>query len=345
MNDCKVTIQIVTWNSMKYLPECLNSIFAQTYRDFHILVIDNNSQDGTVQFLRTNYPDISLIQNNKNLGFSKGNNQGIRLINSPYVVLCNSDIILEPNWLELMVATAELPENLNYGSFGGKLLKLKVIGGDLNEVEKTEVIDSCGLKLLKSHLVVEIAAGEDVRAVLQKQEVFGHSGALVMYRMQALQDCIMRYVGAPDGECFDEDFFLYKEDVDLAWRLQLMGWKSLMDPSIIAYHVRSASGSENRSVKEILNNRKTKSKLANFYSYRNHFLMLIKNESASIFFKYFFYIFWYELKKFIYVLLFEAGSLKAFGQILSLWPRMKKKRKFLFAEAKVSPDYMKRWVS
>ena len=84
-----------------------------------------------------------------------------------------------------------------------------------------------------------------MRAVLSRQEVFGNSGALVMYRMEALRDCIMKYSGAPDGECFDEDFFLYKEDVDLAWRLQLVGWKSLMDPGIIAYHVRSVSGSEN----------------------------------------------------------------------------------------------------
>ena len=69
MNNKKVTIQIVTWNSLRYLPECLNSIFVQTFRDFHVLIIDNNSCDGTVQFLRTNYPDISIIQNNKNLGF------------------------------------------------------------------------------------------------------------------------------------------------------------------------------------------------------------------------------------------------------------------------------------
>jgi GT2 family glycosyltransferase len=330
---------------MRYLPECLNSIFAQTFRDFHVLIIDNNSEDGTVQFLRNNYPDISIIQNNKNLGFPKGNNQGIRLINSPYVVLCNPDILMELNWLEMMVDLADRAENSKYGSFGGKLLKLKVIGGDLNEVEKTEVIDSCGLKLLRDHRVVEIGGGEDTRAVLQKQEVFGHSGALVMYRKEALADCIMKYPGAPDGECFDEDFFLYKEDVDLAWRLQLMGWKSLMDPSIIAYHVRSVNGSENRTVKTILSNRKTQSRLARFYSYRNHFLTLIKNETFSNLMKYFPFIFFYEFKKFIYIVFFETESLKSLGQIISLWPKMQKKRKFIFSVARVEANYIRKWIN
>ncbi len=345
MNNKKVTIQIVTWNSLRYLPECLNSIFVQTFRDFHVLIIDNNSCDGTVQFLRTNYPDISIIQNNKNLGFPKGNNQGIRLVNSPYLVLCNPDIILEPTWLEKVVELADLPENYKYGSFGGKLLKLKVIGGDLNEVEKTEIIDSCGLKLLRNHQVVELGGGEDTRAVLTKQDVFGHSGALVMYRKEALHDCIMKYNGAPDGECFDEDFFLYKEDVDLAWRMQLMGWKSLMDPSIIAYHVRSTSGSENQKMKEILSNRKTQSKQAKFYSYRNHFLILIKNESFPNLLKYFLPIFWYELKKFCYILFFEAESLGSIRQVFSLWSKMQKKRKFIFSTMKVDVNYLRRWIN
>ena len=85
----KVTIQIVTWNSLKYLPFTLKSIFSQTYRDFQVLVIDNNSQDGTIDFLRQDYPEVAVFQNKKNLGFARANNQGIRLLHSPYILFCN----------------------------------------------------------------------------------------------------------------------------------------------------------------------------------------------------------------------------------------------------------------
>jgi len=121
----KVTIQIVTWNSMKYLPTCLKAIFDQSYKDFQVLVIDNNSMDETVDFIRKNYPEVAIFQNKKNMGFAKANNQGIKLLHSPYVLLCNPDIILEPDWLEKIMTNIESGEYSNIGSFGGKLLKLK----------------------------------------------------------------------------------------------------------------------------------------------------------------------------------------------------------------------------
>ncbi|MEK7167439.1 MAG: glycosyltransferase family 2 protein [Patescibacteria group bacterium] len=126
MSFPKVTIQIVSYNSRRYLPDCLKSILSQTYRDFQILVVDNNSLDGTADYLRHHHPEVAVFQNKQNLGFAKANNQGIRLLNSPYVVLCNPDIVLEPDWLEKIMVKAEDGSYAEYGSFGGRLLKLEI---------------------------------------------------------------------------------------------------------------------------------------------------------------------------------------------------------------------------
>lgn len=340
----KVTIQIVTWNSLKYLPFCLKSIFSQTYRDFQVLVVDNNSQDGTVSFLRNNYPDVTVFQNKKNLGFAKANNQGIKLFNSPYVVLCNPDIIMDNDWLEKIISRADSEKYSDYGSFGGKLLKLKVINADYGEFDKTNIIDSCGLKISKNHQIAEIGAGKE-NCDLNEGEVFGHSGALVMYRRIALDNCLYKSKSNLSGEYFDEDFFFYKEDVDLAWRMQLAGFKSLFVPEANAYHVRSLAKQDVPSVMGLIKNRKCQSAMARQYSYRNHWLMLIKNESIKNLIKYSPFIFWYELKKMIYILLFEWSTWPAFGQVIAALPKIIKKRRYNFKRAEVRPEKIRRWIS
>lgn len=341
----RVTIQIVTWNSLKFLPDFLASIFAQTYRDFQILIIDNNSQDGTVKFLKADYPDVTVFQNNKNLGFSKAHNQGIKLLNSPYVLVCNPDIILEPAWLEIIMNRADDPKNEKFGSFGGKLLKMKIIDREINDIEKTNIIDSCGLKIFKNHRVADLGAGEISENFNQEQEVFGHSGSLVLYRREALENCLLKTKDQPQGEYFDEDFFFYKEDVDLAWRLQLYGWKSLLVPEATAYHARAISGSEKQKFWQIIRNKKYQSPLAKYHSYKNHLFLLVKNEFQANLVKYFFPIFWYELKKIIYVLLFEWSSLKAWWEFLRLLPKMKRKRKLIFSRIKIDNKYIQFWIN
>ncbi|MBI5765765.1 glycosyltransferase family 2 protein [Candidatus Falkowbacteria bacterium] len=353
MNFPRVTIQIVIWNSLKFLPDCLTSIFSQTYRDFQILVIDNESQDGAVKFLKANYPEVTVFQNNKNLGFAKAHNQGIKLLNSPYILVCNPDIILEPDWLEIIMNKADAPAstqrgepaNEKFGTLGGKVLKMKIINKEINDIEKTDIIDSCGLKIFKSHRVVELGAGELSDKFINKQEVFGHSGALVLYNRRALEDCLVKTQDRPQGEYFDEDFFCYKEDVDLAWRLQLNGWKSLLVPEATAYHVRTMAGSERKGMWKIMENKKNQSNFAKYYSYRNHFFVLIKNEFKANLIKYLPQIFWYELKKFIYTLIFEWSNLRVWGDIFILMPKMLRKRKLILNRAKANFNYIRKWIN
>ncbi|MFA6422676.1 MAG: glycosyltransferase family 2 protein [Candidatus Buchananbacteria bacterium] len=344
MSYPKVTIQIVTWNTLRYLTQCLSSIFAQSYRDFQVLVIDNGSQDGTLQFLKNDYPDVTVFQNHKNLGFAKANNQGIRLLNSPYMLLCNSDIFMESDWLEKAMALAESEKYSQYGSFGGKLIKMKLTG-ELREIEKTNVIDSCGLKILKNRQVVEIGAGEDSSGYNDRIDVFGQSAALALYRREALNNCAIKIGNQDEEEYFDEDFFSYKEDVDLAWRMNLFGWKSIYDPSLVAYHARSASGSEKTSMMDIIKNKGKQSELAKFYSYRNHFLLLKKNEFKKNFMKDFWTIFPYEMKKFFYFLLFDFKNLKAIGEVFKLGSKMKKKGDLIKNNSKASSEMINKWIN
>ncbi|MEI6288091.1 MAG: glycosyltransferase family 2 protein [bacterium] len=345
MSFPKVTIQLVTYNSAKYLPECLQSIFNQTYRDFQVLVIDNNSQDNTVEYLRRNWPQVAVFQNKHNVGFPKAHNQGIQLLKSPYVLLCNIDVVLEDDWLEKIMIEVESEKNSQVASFGGKLLKLKLLSGEIWELQKTDIIDSCGLKLLKNHQVVELGSGESKENFTHQQKVFGHSGALVMLRRLALEEIAIQLKGQNVPEYFDEDFFLYKEDVDLEWRLQLAGWSALFVPEAVAYHIRALAGTEGQKIMEIIKNKKKQSPLSKYYSYQNHFLLIIKNEFGKNIFKYLPQLMWYEFKKFIYILFFEIKNLKAIIKVFQLWPRMNKKRSLILGRAKVKAEDIRHWIN
>lgn len=350
MSRVKISIQIVTWNSLKFLPDCLESIFQQTFKDFLVLIIDNASTDGTIEFVEKNYPKVRIIKNSKNLGFARAHNQGIITTQSDYILVMNPDVILEPDFLEKLIEVAE--EDKRIGSLGGKLLKIKSGDQEIAERIKTNIIDSTGLKIFKSRRVIDRGEGEiDKGQYNQPEEVFGISGACVLYRRQALEDVLVPRIKADisvnprndqrksmftEGEYFDQDFFCYKEDIDLAWRLQLRGWKAIYLPEAKAYHFRSVSISE----------RFNKSPLVNFFSYRNHLWMLLKNDYFSNFLRHLWFIFWYQLSKELYLLFTQPDVL--FKGSLAFWQgfsKMYKKRKYIIKRAKIKAEEMRKWFN
>ncbi|MFA6526040.1 MAG: glycosyltransferase family 2 protein [Candidatus Buchananbacteria bacterium] len=343
MAQPQVTIIIVTRNSKMFMPSCLDSILNQTYKDLQTVVIDNDSSDGTLEFVRREFPMVGVVENNKNLGFARANNHGIRLFKSPYIVLCNPDIILEPDWLEKMMAAAVSEDNAKYSIFGCKLLKLKMINAEIGEMEKTTLIDSCGLKVLKNHRVVELGSGEDSKQFIDNQEVFGFSGALAMFKREALDKIILRDKYHAQDDYFDSSFFFYKEDVDLAWRLRLLGCKSLLIPEIAAYHLRAASGSERQGNLEIARHRNQKSDLANYYSYRNHLLVLLADEFVANLFIYSPQILWLEFRKLFYSAFFETRNLYALIEVAKMLPEIRAKRKNIFQRVKVTAKEIREW--
>jgi len=339
----RVAINIVVWNSMKFLPQALKSIAGQTHRDFSVLIIDNASSDGTADYVRAEHPQVGYLRNFKNLGFARAHNQGIAHAaahpdgDDPLVLVTNPDIVLEPDFLERLVAA--LDRRPDAGSAGGKLLRIfERDAGGLKEQVRTTDLDSAGLRLMRSRRAVDRGSGSaDDGRFDRPEEVFGLSGAAVLYRLSALRDA------ACGGEYFDEDFFAYKEDVDLAWRLRLKGRPALYVPSARAYHYRTAHGGEKATARQAAAGRRTRSKFVNFLSYRNHLLVLLKNEQSANFLRHFPFIFWYELRKFLYVLFREPSSLRAWPDLLRLLSKMRRKRRSIMRGAEVSAREMRRW--
>lgn len=342
MISSKLSINLVTWNGIKYIADCLDSIQKQTFKDYNVLIIDNGSNDGTVDFIKKNYPKIPVIKNFKNLGFAKAHNQGIKYSNSQYVLVLNQDIVLTPIYLAELMKVLENNEEVSCVS--GKLLKIRTLSDDLGGKIKTNIIDSTGLKMFKNRKVINRGMGEeDINQYNNLEEVFGLSATALLIRRDALNTIRISDKNRNIDEFFDEDFFSYKEDVDLSWRLQLLGWKSLYVPWAIAYHYRSASSSK-ETVKEIIKNRRRKSDFVNRLSYKNHLFTLLKNEHKINLLKNLPSILFYESKKFIFLMFIEPQnlyfSLKEFFKQLS---RIMIKRKINFSKIKVDSNYINKW--
>ena len=327
----KVSINLVTWNGERYIENCLRSIATQTFSDYSVIIIDNGSTDKTVELIRERYPHLKIVQNRENLGFAKGHNQAIHWSRSEYILCLNQDVVLDKNFLA--EAVEFLDKNQMVGAVAPKLLRLQ-------DDSQTNYIDSLGLKVYKNHRVIDIASGEvDEGQYDVRQPVFGASGAAPIYRRKALEE--VKY----QNEYFDEQFESYKEDVDLAYRLQIAGWQAYYLPTVLAYHDRTLTVPVEKMTKaQVLKNRRRKSSFANHLSYRNHLYFLSKclprfNR------KFLWPVFWYELTKFFYVLCMEIKTLKAWPQLLRARPLLKLKREVIWKNKKVTEEEISKWFS
>jgi GT2 family glycosyltransferase len=226
----------VSWNTLDLLRECVDSLRAQTRAPVEVVVVDNGSTDGSVEWLAAQ-EDVDLIQAGRNLGFAAGNNLGLRRCHGDLVLLLNADVRLAPDYLQRCSRHFLRAE---VGSVTGKLIR-----ADGN------ILDSTG------HRVYGLGWAENRGEMLpdlgydQDEEVFGVSAAAALYRLDALASV------AVAGEVFDESYFSYIEDVDLDWRLRWLGWQAWFEPAAIAVHHRSATGARfsARIMRHILKNR------------------------------------------------------------------------------------------
>jgi len=353
--NSKLIIQIVTWNSLKFLEECLDSVFNQTFKSFSVLIIDNGSNDETIEFIRKNYSKekiketfkktskIFIFQNNKNLGFSRAHNQGLVLAQSEFVLVLNSDVILEPDFLTKLMRKAVKEKKV--GSFACKLLKIKSGDIELEEKIKTDIIDSTGFKIFKNRHIIDRGQGQKDKGQYDKEtNVFGVSGACALYRRQALED-IKMLLRNGQFEYFDEDFFAYQEDMDMAWRLQLKAWPCLYIPQAKAYHYRGVGGKENISLFELAKIHWQRSETIEYLSCRNHIWLLLKNSYLKNIFYHFFMIFFYQSGKKIYLFFTKPKILlKVSSCFWRNFAKMYKKRKIIMKNAKVDAKQMREWM-
>ncbi|PIR06412.1 MAG: hypothetical protein COV55_03960 [Candidatus Komeilibacteria bacterium CG11_big_fil_rev_8_21_14_0_20_36_20] len=324
----KVTVSLLTWNGAEYLPWLLKSLKEQSFPNWELLVLDNASTDQSVAVVLEYYPQARIIRQKKNVGFAKGHNLLIGWSNSNYILLLNQDIILEPDYLEKTVNFLE--KNSQVAAVAGKTMYW-----DFKEEGKTSIIDSFGLKINRQRQVIDAHQGQKDFEFSDK-EVFGLSAAVVLLRRESLES--IKIPRSHDYfEYLDEDFFAYKEDIDLAWRLRLFGWENWLITNTRAYHHRSVASAQN-----IRESRKTR-QTANRLSYRNHFITLYKNSFVTNILRDFWPILWYESRKFFYFLLFERSTLAGCGEFIKNLPKMRAKRKLIKKNRQIKASEVRQW--
>jgi GT2 family glycosyltransferase len=315
-----VSVGLVTWNSARYLEGCLTALTRQSYGPIELVIVDNASIDGSVALaskLRT--PD-ALIENTNNEGFSRAHNRAIQRSRGEYYLALNPDVVLEPEYVARLVALLEGGERR--GSAGGKLWQA---GGHAD----LRLIDSTGLFLQRTRRQILRGRGEVDRGQYERlEQVFGVDGAAPLYRRSMLED-----VREAD-EYFDESFFAYKEDVDLAWRARLLGWESWYDPGARAWHARSFQPGT----------RGPGDKATRRYSVRNRYFSIIKNETAAGIRRDWPIMAFYDLKILAYLALFERSSLLAFADVVREWRSMWRKRAALQQRARLPHGEILSWI-
>lgn len=252
MNRKQLVVTLVNWNGRDMLADCLESVRAQTFHDFSLIVVDNGSDDDSVAFLREHYPEVELIEFDHNTGFAYPHTVAIkRALEDPgveYILTLNNDTALDPDFFAEMVAAAQ--RHPDAGSIQGKVV---------NFYDPT-LIDCTGILVHWDMSAMNRGQTEkDTGQFDQEEEIFGPSASAALYRREALEKTRL-----PNGDIFDSSYFAYYEDVDLAWRLRLAGYTSWYTPKAIIKHIHSATGVNHSPFKA-------------FHVHRNHYFNMIKN--------------------------------------------------------------------
>lgn len=216
-----VSVIIVNWNGRDWLETCLPTLAAQTFRDFEVVVVDNGSTDGSIDWLKKEWPQVRVLPQAENLGFAVGNNCGIQASSGPYIVTLNNDTRLDAEFLAEMVTAVET----------SSLPKTGMVAAQIVRWQQPDLLDSAGIEVDWAGIAWNRGWQQPVATANQLCEVFGPSGAAALYRRDMLDDISL----------FDADFFCYYEDVDLAWRGQRAGWTCLYAPKARVHHWHSAT--------------------------------------------------------------------------------------------------------
>jgi GT2 family glycosyltransferase len=324
----RVCVTIVSYNSAQYLKACLDSLKAQTFSDFNIALWDNASRDNTHAIIEA-YRDFLCFTHlsDRNLGFCEAHNRLIQSTSSEYVLVLNPDVILESRFLEALAREMDLDSSA--GSATGKLFR-QTAPNATRGISADRILDSTGIYFTTSQRHFDRGSNEIDQGQYDSPEyVFGASGAAALYRRAMLEE-IRNGI-----EYFDESFFAYREDADLAWRAQWVGWRCRYVPDAVAYHTR----------KVLPENRSTLPDAINMHSFKNRFLLRVKNMDAGTYLKFFIPITLRDLAALLYVLLRERSSLPGIPLLIRALPRARAWRRFIQSRRRITPDEIRSWFS
>ncbi len=249
----KITVIIPHFNGIEILKECLLSLYNNTFREFDTILIDNGSSDGSVDFVRENFPLVGIIENDKNLGYAGACNQGILISETEFILLLNNDTVMPENFLVEMLSAMREDSNIamvqpkiksiqnkNYFDYSG------AAGGEM---------DIFGYPFARGRVFDNVEKDEKQYDLMEKN-VFWTSGCAVLIRKKVLDE-----IGV-----LDTDFFAHQEEIDLNWRAQLAGYKNVVTCKTHIFHYSGYTLKSDNSKKMYLN-------------HRNNLIMMIKNYS------------------------------------------------------------------
>ena len=242
-----VSVIVVTWNGRQHLDGCLDAVAAQRGVSLEVVLVDNASSDGTVDYVRGRHPAVRIVALSQNRGFAGGNNAGVADARAPVVAFLNNDTIADPGWLQALVAGLDQPS-------GFALVTSRIV-----YMHDPQIIDSAGDGFLRAGGAFKRLHGMPSTTATEPLEVFGMCGAA----------CLMAKSVFHELGGFDEDFFASHEDVDLSYRARLRGYRVRYVPDAIVRHHGSATLGR-------------QSARAVYYGQRNLEWVYLKNSPASI---------------------------------------------------------------
>lgn len=230
----KSTIVIPNYNGMSYIEACLKSVYAQTVKDYDVLIVDNGSRDGSLEWIKENYPQANLIEFDENQGFCKAVNEGIKAATTQYVVLLNNDTVVECDFL--MELERVMEQDKKAFSASAKMLVMKA----------PERMDDAGDYYCALGWAFADGKGKPEVKYNQAKKVFAACGGAAIYRREVFDQ-----IGF-----FDEEHFAYLEDIDIGYRAKIYGYHNLYAPRARVLHAGSAvSGSRYNEFKINLSSR------------------------------------------------------------------------------------------
>ncbi len=306
-SDIRVSLVVLNWNGRRFLEPCLSSLFGQTFLDFEIVLVDNGSNDGSIEFLETYFapyltpdsrPFLKLVKLNHNTGFAGGNLAGLAACNlvSCYIATLNNDTIAAPDWLEkLVTALAETAASsviTKWAAACGPMLFAS------SQSDGVPTIAAAGIEVYRNGLAMDGKVGQplDERETATR-EIFGPCAGAAVYDRRALNE-----VGF-----FDPAFFAYLEDADLAWRLRLAGWRTLYVPQAQVWHEYSGTSGQNSPFK-------------NFQLGRNRVWTILKNMPGRLLLRHLPAILLYDFAASLYTLR-QGNRNAALGRLAALKPK------------------------
>lgn len=256
----QVTVIILNWNGCQFLKKFIPIVIKHSSKDAEIVVADNNSSDDSVEFLKTNYPEVRIIQNEYNAGFASGYNLALKQIKTKYYVLLNSDVEVTKNWINPLIQLMEKDETI--AACQPKLLSYYQRDAFEYAGAAGGYIDKYGYPFCRGRIFNSLE--KDTGQYDDVVEIFWASGASLFVRAH-----LFHQVGG-----LDDDFFTHMEEIDLCWRFKNQGYKIIYCPDSVIYHVGGGTLPKTSF-------RKT------YFNFRNNLFLLYKNLPKSYLWKVF----------------------------------------------------------